>query len=62
MTLTAGLDVGSTYTKAIIQAEDGEILGRAMGPTGFKLAEVARSIYDRALADAGAQKRETSPT
>ncbi len=53
MTITAGIDVGSTYTKAIIQAEDGEILGRAMGPTGFKLREVARSTYNEALDDAG---------
>jgi predicted CoA-substrate-specific enzyme activase len=47
--ITAGLDVGSTYTKAVIQTADGEILGRAYGPTGFKLREVARTIYDEAL-------------
>jgi predicted CoA-substrate-specific enzyme activase len=50
--ITAGLDVGSTYTKAVIQDEDGEILGKAYGPTGFKLREVARTIYDKALEDA----------
>jgi predicted CoA-substrate-specific enzyme activase len=53
MTVTAGLDVGSTYTKAIILSEGGEILGKASGPTGFKLAEVARKTYDAALAAAG---------
>ena len=58
MTITAGLDVGSTYTKAIIQNGSGEILGRAMGPTGFKLREVARSTYDRALDDAGLTEGE----
>ena len=53
MTNTAGIDVGSTYTKAVILAQDGTILGRAMGPTGFQLRQVARTIYDLALEDAG---------
>jgi len=53
MIITAGLDIGSTYSKAIIQNEDGEILSQAMMPTGFRLAEVARKIYDEVLADAG---------
>ena len=48
MTNTAGIDVGSTYTKAVILAQDGTILGRAMGPTGFQLRQVARTIYDLA--------------
>ena len=52
MIVTAGLDVGSTYTKAVVQAEDGEILGKAFGPTGFRLREVARTIYEQALDDA----------
>ncbi len=52
MTITAGLDVGSTYTKALIQADDGEILGKAVGPTGFRLREVAEKIYEQALEDA----------
>jgi len=53
MIITAGVDVGSTYTKAIIQTEEGEILGRAMIPTGFRLKEVAGKVYDAALEDAG---------
>jgi len=56
--ITAGLDVGSTYTKAVIQAEDGEILGKAYGPTGFRLREVARSMYDEALEDAGLHEKD----
>jgi predicted CoA-substrate-specific enzyme activase len=51
--VTGGLDVGSTYTKAVVQAEDGEILGKAFGPTGFRLREVAQTIYEQALDDAG---------
>ncbi len=58
MTITAGIDVGSTYTKAVIQSDDGEILGKAFGPTGFRLREVARSIYDEVLADAGVDEKD----
>jgi predicted CoA-substrate-specific enzyme activase len=58
VTVTAGIDVGSTYTKAIIQSDEGEILGKAYGPTGFKLREVARSIYDEALGNAGVGKAD----
>ncbi len=60
MTITAGLDVGSTYTKSIIFSEEGEILGKASGPTGFKLTEIARKIYDAALEDAGLKEADIS--
>jgi len=53
MTITAGIDVGSTYTKAVIINERREILGRDIRPTGFKLDEVSRTVYDAALAQAG---------
>ncbi|MBL8988577.1 MAG: 2-hydroxyglutaryl-CoA dehydratase [Gemmatimonadetes bacterium] len=53
MTVTAGIDVGSTYTKVVIQASDGTTLARAAAPTGFRLREVASDTYDRALAEAG---------
>ena len=50
MTRTAGIDIGSTYTKAVLVAADGAILGRGIEPTGFRLTEAA----DRALARATA--------
>ena len=53
MTYTAGIDVGSTYTKAVILSEEHEIVGRAMEPTGFKLTEVAEQARTRATAEAG---------
>ncbi|GMQ93602.1 MAG: acyl-CoA dehydratase activase [Acidimicrobiia bacterium] len=58
MIITAGLDVGSTYTKAVIQREDGEILGKAFGPTGFRLREVARTMYDEALESADVDEKD----
>ena len=44
MTYTAGIDIGSTYTKAVIANDGNEIVSRALGPTGFRLAEVARAM------------------
>lgn len=52
MIFTAGIDVGSTYTKAVILSEKNQIVGRALKNTGFKLAEVSRQLYQSALADA----------
>lgn len=53
MTVTAGIDVGSTYTKAIIIDQDRKILGRDLRPTGFKLTQVSRAAYEACLAEAG---------
>ncbi len=56
MKLTAGIDVGSTYTKAVVLGEDGAILGRAVEPTGFRLTEVAEQTLASALGRAGASR------
>ena len=53
MTYTAGIDVGSTYTKAIVLDQYDRIVGRAMARTGFRLGEAAQRVYDEALAEAG---------
>ena len=58
MTLTAGIDVGSTYTKALVLGDDRAILGRALMSTGFRLAEAAQEALSLALAQAGVE-RET---
>jgi (R)-2-hydroxyacyl-CoA dehydratese activating ATPase len=49
---TAGIDIGSTYTKAVVLDEAGTIIGRGMLPTGFRLEAAARSAFDDALAAA----------
>jgi predicted CoA-substrate-specific enzyme activase len=56
MSLTAGIDVGSTYTKALLLDEHERIVGRAVMKTGFRLAEAARRVLDTALAEAGASE------
>ena len=58
MKCVAGLDVGSTYTKAAILNSEGDLIGRAMRNTGFKLDEVARKAFDAALEDAGVSKSD----
>ncbi len=58
MTITVGIDVGSTYTKAILLNERREILGRDIRPTGFKLSEVSRLAHQRCLSEAGLDERD----
>lgn len=53
MKYTAGIDVGSTYTKAVLLNEDGQLAGRALQRTGFKLAEAADRTLKLALEQAG---------
>lgn len=53
MIYTGGIDIGSTYTKAVVLSAENEIAGRSMEPTGFKLAEVAERAYAKAVAEAG---------
>jgi predicted CoA-substrate-specific enzyme activase len=60
MNRTAGIDVGSTYTKAVILASGRRIAGRAMTKTGFRLAEAARRVYDAALEQAGVVEDDIS--
>ncbi len=53
MIYTAGIDVGSTYTKAVVLSADGDVVGRSIAPTGFKLTEIAEQTHRNAVADAG---------
>ena len=60
MTLTAGIDLGSTYAKAVILDGNGTVLGRALNHTGFKLPEVSRQVYRSALDNAGLAESDIS--
>ncbi len=62
MRYTAGIDVGSTYTKAVVLSDDRQIAGKAMEPTGFKLTEVAERAYRNAVADAGLSAEQVEYT
>lgn len=53
MTYIAGIDVGSTYTKAVILDANEQIVSREMINTGFKLNKAARRALDRAIEKGG---------
>lgn len=58
MMRVAGVDIGSTYTKAVVLDEEGDLLGRAMEPTGFRLPEVADRVLRKAAAEAGVARED----
>jgi predicted CoA-substrate-specific enzyme activase len=60
MNFVAGIDVGSTYTKAVILNGQEAILGYALNNTGFKLAETSRQVYQSALDNAGLKESDIS--
>jgi len=60
MTFTAGIDVGSTYTKVVIVDERSRIVGQALSHTGYKLAEVSLQLYQDALKTAGLETSSVS--
>ena len=62
MTCTVGLDVGSTYTKAVVLGEPDRILGRAMVRTGFKLEQATERALEEALAQAGLHRDDVAYT
>ena len=62
MRYTLGLDVGSTYTKAVVYNEDREVVGRYMEATGSRLAEVTRKVAEGACAAAGLSMKDIAYT
>ncbi|HSJ33366.1 MAG TPA: acyl-CoA dehydratase activase [Longimicrobiales bacterium] len=56
MSCTAGIDVGTTYTKAAVVDEAGRLLGTAMVPTGFRLEAAAQASLGAALERAGVER------
>lgn len=49
MAYAAGVDVGSTQTKAVIIDEQGRIVGRSLLDTGANVVQAAENAYARAL-------------
>ncbi len=58
--ITAGIDLGSTYTKAVLVAEDGTILGRYEGKTGFHFAKAADRALRESMDDAGVDRDDVT--
>ncbi len=57
---TMGLDIGSTYTKAVILGDDKEMVTHVMGPTGARLLEAARNVANEALKAADMEEKDIS--
>jgi len=51
MAYAAGVDVGSTQTKAVVIDEDGKIVGRALIDTGANVVAAAEHAFELALAE-----------
>jgi len=58
MAYAAGVDVGSTQTKAVIINEKRQIVGRALIDTGANVVQAAERAYAQALDDAGLREIE----
>ncbi|HLB29687.1 MAG TPA: acyl-CoA dehydratase activase [Dehalococcoidia bacterium] len=58
MVYTAGIDIGSTYTKVIVLNERWEIVGRALTKTGFNLGKAANTGYAMGLESAGLTEKD----
>ena len=58
MAYAAGVDVGSTQTKAIIIDEDQEIVARALIDTGANVVAAAEKAYVNALESSGLREEE----
>ena len=60
MIVTAGVDVGATYTKAVLLDDWKNVLGRSLVKTGFNLAGAAEKAYEEAVAEAGLEKADVA--
>ena len=56
MAYAAGVDVGSTQTKAIVIDEEGAIVGRALIDTGANVVRAAERAFLEALSDSAVQE------
>jgi predicted CoA-substrate-specific enzyme activase len=58
MAYAAGVDVGSTQTKAVIVDENGAIVARSLTETGANVMRAAESAFIEALASGGLREEE----
>ncbi len=58
MAYAAGVDVGSTQTKAVIIDEARDIVGRSLIDTGANVLHAAEKAYEEALKDSGVREVE----
>ena len=55
--IVAGIDVGGKNVHIVIK-KDGQILGKATGPTGIKKAQAVEKVYDEVLKKVGLTRKD----
>jgi predicted CoA-substrate-specific enzyme activase len=58
MAYAAGVDVGSTQTKAVVVNEEGRIVGRALTPTGANVMRAAETAFRESLRESDLREEE----
>ena len=58
--LAAGIDIGSTYTKAVLLDEMRRVQATALRRSGYKPAAVADAVFDDLLANAGVARDDVT--
>lgn len=62
MSYVIGVDVGSTYTKAVILSHERKIIGRSMVASGFKLDKASETVYNQILEKTGLTRNQIKYT
>ncbi|HET7010259.1 MAG TPA: acyl-CoA dehydratase activase [Anaerolineales bacterium] len=60
MSFAAGVDVGSTQTKAVVLNEQGEIVARALIDTGANVVSAAENAFLESLKQSGVEEQEVA--
>jgi len=60
MAYAAGVDVGSTQTKAVLLNEQRQIVARALIDTGANVVSAAENAFFQALGNGGVQEEEVA--
>lgn len=60
MIYVAGLDIGSTYTKAIVLDGERKVVGTAVRRTGFKLAQASEAVFDDLMKNCGLERAQVT--
>jgi predicted CoA-substrate-specific enzyme activase len=58
--IVAGVDVGSTQTKAVVLDSEPKVVGRALVDTGARLTDAAELAFGQALEEAGATRDDVA--
>lgn len=60
MVYIAGIDIGSTYSKAVMVDAGRNVVGKAVRRTGFKLGRASEGVFEELLADAGLAREQVT--